>query len=101
MCDYAGSLRSETLLKAGLDQFRRLKKKTYDTLMASNQHELMHCLEVLNLLDIGELVFLTAMERKESRGKHVRVDYPFTNPMCNNKALKCKQVDGKPFLEWR
>lgn len=100
MHDYAGSLRSQALLEAGLSQLRRLKEKTYSTMIASNPHELMHCLEVLNLLDVGELVFITAMERKESRGKHVRVDYPFTNPVLNNKVLKCKRVNGKPSIVW-
>ena len=101
MQDYAGSVRTESLLKAGLSHIQRLKKKVHATISASNQHELMHCLEVLNLLDIGELVFSAILERKESRGKYSRQDYPFTNPLLNNKVLTCKQVKGKPALEWR
>ncbi len=101
MQDYAGTVRTESLLKAGLSHVQRLKKKVHATISAKNQHELMHCLEVLNLLDIGELVFTAIMERKESRGKYSRQDYPFTNPLLNNKVLICKQVKGKPALEWR
>jgi len=101
MQDYAGTVRTESLLKAGLSHVQRLKKKVHTTISAKNQHELMHCLEVLNLLDIGELVFAAIMERKESRGKYSRQDYPFTNPLLNNKVLICKQVKGKPALEWR
>lgn len=101
MYDYAGSIRSETLLQAGLSQLRRLKEKAYSTMLAKNQHELMHCLEVLNLLDIGELIFITAIERKETRGNYVRADYPFTNPLLNNKVLVFKKVDDKPVAEWR
>jgi len=60
----------------------------------------MRCLEVLNLIDLGELVFLSAMERKETRGTHIRADYPFTNPLME-KMLICKKVKNSPVLEWR
>ena len=68
---------------------------------AQNQHELMHCLETLDLLEVGELIFITARERKETRGRHVRPDYPFTNPLLSGKLLTVKKVDGKPVTEWR
>ncbi len=100
MYDYAGSNRSETLLEAGLSHIRRLKERTSTTMLARNQHELMHCLEVLDLLDVGEAVFIAANERKETRGIHIRSDYPFTNPLME-KFLIIKKVDGKPVTEWK
>lgn len=100
MWDYAGLVRSDTLLKAGHQALLRLKEKAYRVMMARNPHELMRCLEVLNMIEIGELVFLTARERKETRGKHIRVDYPFTNPLLE-KLLVVRKVEGRPFLEWR
>ncbi len=100
MNDYAGLVRSETMLSAGHSHLSRLKQKAYTTMVAANQHELMHCLEVLNLLDIGELVFIAANERKETRGRHVRTDYPFTNPLLD-KMLLIKNAEGKPVAEWR
>ena len=69
-------------------------------MLAKNQWELIRCLEVLNLLDIGELVFITARERKETRGRHIRPDFPITNPMLN-KLLLVRKIDGKPVIEWR
>jgi len=101
MYDYAGSIRSESLLQAGLSHLRKLKEKAYSTMIAKNQHELMHCLEVLNLFDIGELVFIAAGERKETRGNYVRPDYPYTNPLMNNKVLICKKIGDKLVAEWR
>jgi len=101
MYDYAGSTRSETLLRAGLSHLQRLKDKAYSTIMAQNQHELMHCLEVFNLLDIGELVFIAASERKETRGNCHRCDYPYANPLLDNKVLVCKKMNGKVVAEWR
>ena len=100
MYDYAGSVRSETLLNAGLEHLRRLKGKAHLSMMARNVHELMHCLEVLNLLDIGQLLFITAGERKETRGRHVRVDYPFTNPLLR-KLLIVRKEGEEPITEWR
>ena len=67
MQDYAGPVRSATLLEAGLSYLRRLRTKARATLMARNQWELTRCLETLNLLDLGELVFVAAQERKETR----------------------------------
>jgi succinate dehydrogenase/fumarate reductase flavoprotein subunit len=102
MNDYAGiTVRSETLLKAGLKYLRDLKKKTMMTLLAENSHTLMRCLETLDLIDCGEAIFLTALERKETRGLHVRSDFPFTNPLLQEKFLTIQQEKGKVRMEWR
>lgn len=101
MADYAGLVRSETLLEAGLRHLRRLKEKVHTTLRARNRWELTRCLEVVNLYDLAELVFVGALERKESRGLHHRVDYPYTDPLLNGKVLIAKKVDGKVVTEWR
>jgi succinate dehydrogenase/fumarate reductase flavoprotein subunit len=69
-------------------------------MIARNQHEMMRCLESLNLLDVGEIVFIMANERKETRGQHVRPDYPYTSPLLE-KLLIIKNVNGVPILEWR
>jgi len=100
MFDFTGEVRSETLLDAGLFALRRLKQKAHDTLIAENPHDLCRSLEVINLLDVGELIFVTARERKETRGKHKRPDYPFTNPQLA-KMIVVKKVKGEPVLEWR
>jgi len=101
MQDYAGSVRSESVLKAGLKHLRKLKEKARDSMMAKNPHELMRCLEALNLLDLGELVFVAALERRETRpSHHIRTDYPFPDPKME-KVLIIKMKDGKPVTEWR
>ena len=57
-------------------------------------------MEVLNLLDLGELIFIMALERKETRGRHIRTDYPYTNPVME-KMLVIKMVNGHTVTEWR
>jgi succinate dehydrogenase/fumarate reductase flavoprotein subunit len=99
MFDYAGAVRYKKLLEQGRSRLGRLKEKACNTMMAPNPHELGRCLEVLNLLDIGEMVFITAEDRKETRGLHVRPDYPYTNPVLNAFHL-IKKINGKTITEW-
>jgi succinate dehydrogenase/fumarate reductase flavoprotein subunit len=101
MVDYAGSPRYENLLEAGSRHLQKLRTKARGNLMARNPHELMHCLEVLNLLDIGEVIFAAVRQRQETREKYARLDYPFTNPMLDGKILICKKKGNKPVTEWR
>jgi succinate dehydrogenase/fumarate reductase flavoprotein subunit len=99
MLDYAGHVRNETLLKQGLSHLRRLKAKADNELTAKNPHEMGRSLEVLNMLEIGELTFLMALDRKETRGLHVRPDYPFTNPILN-KAHTIERNEREPVIQW-
>jgi len=102
MKDYAGvDVRSETLLKAGLKYFGDLKEKVLGTLCADNSHTLMRCTEVLDLMECGEAIFLTALERKETRGMHKRTDFPFTNPLLQEKWITIRKENGVPMVAWR
>ena len=86
MDDYAGgyNVRSEHLLQAGIKYLNDLKELSLKRLRCTTAHELMRTLEVFDALELGELVCWSALERKETRGNHVRVDYPFTNPTLND-----------------
>ena len=102
MNDYASaSVRSETLLTAGLKYLGDLKKKAITTLKADDSHTLMRCLETIDLIECGEVIFLAALERKETRALHVRSDYTFTNPLLQDKFLTLKRDGGKVQIEWR
>ena len=100
MSDYCGSVRSEVLLGAGLDIIKRLKSKARRLLMANNAHELVHCLQILNLIDLGELVITCADDRKETRDWHVRTDYTLTNPLLSDMVHVVKQISGQPSIYW-
>ncbi|MFH1124711.1 MAG: FAD-binding protein [Pseudomonadota bacterium] len=99
MQDYAGVVRSETLLTAGLEYLRRMRKKVDQSMIARNRWELTRCLETLNLLDLGELVFIGATARKETRGLHRRSDYPLTDPVMDGKEIFIRKRNGKPVVE--
>jgi succinate dehydrogenase/fumarate reductase flavoprotein subunit len=96
----AGNIRSETMLVAGLKYIRMLKEKAYATMMARNQHELMRCMEVLSLLDIGELVLIAANERKETRDTFVRSDYPLADPILDGKQIILNKQHDKIITRW-
>jgi succinate dehydrogenase/fumarate reductase flavoprotein subunit len=57
-------------------------------------------MEVMNMIDLGELVFVLALDRKETRGLHRRPDYPFTNPTLD-QAHVVRSVAGTPWVGWR
>ncbi|MFH1954938.1 MAG: FAD-binding protein [Pseudomonadota bacterium] len=101
LADYAGPLRSAPMLEAGLKHLRRLKQKLFSMVTAKDPWELTRCLEVANLYDLAELVFVAALERKESRGLHQRVDFPYSDPLLNGKVLVIRKVEGKPATEWK
>ena len=101
---YGGTVRYETLLKAGLAHMRRIREESIGTLKAGNLHELMHCISALNLMDVGEASMRCALERKESRktlrDNFIRVDYPEENEEMN-KMLILRLLDGKHVFQWR
>jgi succinate dehydrogenase/fumarate reductase flavoprotein subunit len=102
MQDYVGvEVRSETLMKAGRKYLGDLRKKTLESLTVRNAHELMRALETLDLMECGEVIFHTALERKETRGMHRRSDFPFTNPLLQDKFLSIRRERGKVVTEWR
>ena len=64
-----------------------------------NPHELMHAMELRNIMLTMEMHFLTAIERKESREGGFRqflkrTDYPEENPQFN-EPLIIRHVNGK------
>ena len=102
MNDYAGPQgRSETLLNAGSTYLENLKIKTIAALTADNAHTLMRSIETLDLIECGQVVFAAARERKETRAKHVRLDFPFTNPLLEDKFLAIRKETGQVHLDWR
>jgi succinate dehydrogenase/fumarate reductase flavoprotein subunit len=75
---YAGRWRSETMLDAGLERLRRLKREASAELAAANPHELYRCVEILSLMDSAEMIMVSARARQESRfgPEHSRADHP-------------------------
>ncbi len=74
----AGPLRTETGLVTALEELRVLREEL-QKISLSRQSKfvltLIEKLEASNLLKVGEAIIMGALERIESRGAHVRLDY--------------------------
>ena len=102
MQDYAGvDVRSKTLLSAGLKYLRDLKQKVLSSLSVADSHTFMRAMETIDLMDCAEVIFLTALERKETRGMHRRTDFPFTNPLLQDKFLTIWREGNHARSAWR
>ncbi len=80
MEDAAGIYRSGPEMAKGIDVLRELQERIRrvgiaDTSRSFNT-ELLAALELANMLDIGECILQSGLQREESRGAHQRTDFP-------------------------
>jgi len=80
MFDDVGVFRTEEGMQKALDKVRELQErfkqvKVQDTGKIFNT-ELLNAWEMGNLLDMAEVIAVSALNRKESRGGHAREDFP-------------------------
>lgn len=85
MWDHVGIVRSGPKLTETLAAFRKLREHVLPTVKATGKsrvlnREWMEALELENLLDIGEAMAASSLQRQETRGAHFRTDFPETDP---------------------
>jgi succinate dehydrogenase / fumarate reductase flavoprotein subunit len=75
-----GIYRNEKDMQSALEKVRELKERYKHVTVSDGGRifntELLNAWELGNLLDIAEVVAVSAINRKESRGGHSREDYP-------------------------
>ncbi len=80
MMDYGSVFRNEEGLKKGIQKIRILKERYEDIEIADKgkrfNYELMEAIELGHQLELSEMILLSALHRKESRGAHFREDFP-------------------------
>ena len=79
MQNYVGIFRNEDDLKKGLSEIQGLKQRAAKTRVEGSRlfNPGWHLARDLkSMLTVSEAVTLSALERKESRGAHSRIDYP-------------------------
>lgn len=74
MWDYVGIVRSTERLQLALKRLHVLQEEVYSYIEEGFIN--FSLLELRNLVQLAELIILSALERKESRGLHFDIDYP-------------------------
>lgn len=79
--DDVGVLRNEAGLKGALEKLQQLRGEFENNIRLRQSslrfnYELIEAMEVLNMIDVGEIVTRAALFRNETRGGHYREDYP-------------------------
>ena len=106
MEESAGIYRTETVLKEAAGKLKRLQERAQDLSLDDNSYtfntELTAALELSYMLDVGQTIVHSALERRESRGSHQRTDYPQRDDerfLAHSLAYRAE--DGSPRIEYR
>jgi L-aspartate oxidase len=75
---YVGIVRSNLRLKRAMDRLEIIFNET-EALYAKSKLSQKLC-ELRNMINAGYLIIKMAQQRKESRGLHYTIDFPFKNP---------------------
>jgi succinate dehydrogenase / fumarate reductase flavoprotein subunit len=80
MMDFGSVFRDEDGLKKGMEEIQTLKERYRDIGILNKgkafNYELMEAIELSHQLDLAEVILLSALHRRESRGAHYREDFP-------------------------
>ncbi len=88
-------------MKKGLEELRSIRENDVPRMRASaksrnSNQEWVDALDVIDMLDLGELLIMSSLRREESRGPFVRRDFPSTDDERWMKNLVIKLKDGNP-----
>lgn len=92
MWDYVGIVRTTKRLQRAQHRVRLLLDEIDE--FYSNYKVSRDLIELRNLAQVAELIILSAMARKESRGLHYTLDYPDLLPEPRDTILQPANADG-------
>jgi fumarate reductase flavoprotein subunit len=106
MEESAGIYRTETALKEATGKLKRLQERFQNLSLDDNSYtfntELTAALELSYMLDVGQTILQSALERRESRGSHQRTDYSQRDDeRFLAHSLAYRTEDGSPQIEYR
>ena len=100
-----GIYRSEKEMQSALDKVRDMQKRFKEVRVSDAgkifNTELLNAWELGNMLEIAEVVAMSALNRKESRGGHSREDYPDRNDVDWLKHSLVTKKGGKAEISYK
>lgn len=94
MWSYVGILRDEKSLATANEKILEIKEEFQSSKKCLNKDQY----EFKNMLTTAELVINSALNRKESRGAHARIDYPKINDVAQHNCI-IKSKDGMSICQ--
>ena len=91
MWDYVGLIRDENSLKYALKEMEEIYEKL--KIYSNIRH-------LLDIITLSKCIILSAMNRKESRGGHYRIDYPNNDDTNYKKHTKVYNYNGVIKIEF-
>lgn len=89
-----GIIRDAEKLLIAQKEIKKLQDEA-QLLVAEDISQIQSCLEVQDMLKTAEVIILSALTRRESRGAHYRSDYPELDPAWEKNIRVCKNQEGK------
>ncbi|PSH05691.1 MAG: fumarate reductase (quinol) flavoprotein subunit [Acidobacteria bacterium] len=105
MDQHAGVYRTGELLQCGLEKVRQLRERFKNIRIEDKSRvyntNLIQALETENLMDLAEVLLMSALAREESRGGHARTDFPTRDDQRFLAHTMAYYTGGKPRLEYK
>jgi succinate dehydrogenase / fumarate reductase flavoprotein subunit len=105
MFDLVGIYRTEKDMEKAIEKVRELQVRYKEIKVADTgkifNTDLINAWELGNMLEIAELIAISALNRKESRGGHSREDFPKRNDVEWLKHTLVKKENGKVELNYK
>jgi succinate dehydrogenase / fumarate reductase flavoprotein subunit len=105
MMDYGSVFRNETGLKKGTEGIRSLKENYGDVKILNKgkvfNYDLMETIELGHQLNVAEVILLSALHRRESRGAHFREDFPKRDDQSYLKHTLVFQTPDGPEVRYK
>ncbi len=105
MMDYGSVFRSEDGITKGIEEIRSLKAR-YREIGVVNKgktfnYELMEAIELGHQLELSEVILVSALHRRESRGAHFREDFPSRADRYFLKHTLVFQAPNEPEVRYK